>query len=167
MNGMRRSFLWIRSLTFYSGLFMLGLLTACAFPPSRSDVSPARFQFHLEASDLTSTNRQFTAVLPVSGSSIRVDRLPVFDSGDVVSVDLAEVALGACLRFRMNSAGARALYQLTAEKRGLRLVLLVEGNPVGVRVIDDVLADGMLFTFVEVPDADLPALVLRLQSAIR
>jgi len=125
-----------------------------------------RVQFHIEATSGTSAARQWVAVLPVSGSQIVLDKLPVFDGGDVLQVDLAEVPLGPCLRFAFKPTAARALYRLTVTSRGRRLVLVVDGLPVGVRVIDEVLEDGVLYTFVEKPDAELPELVNGLNAGL-
>lgn len=144
---------------------LLLALGGCRMMPRGA--APQRFQFHLEASSATRPDHQFVAVLPVSGARIAVSRLPVLDQGDVLQVDEAEVAMGPCLRLLLRPMAARALYQISVEHRGQRLVLMIDGEPRGVRVLDDVLADGVLFTFVEVPDAQLPEIVEGMRAALR
>jgi hypothetical protein len=97
--------------------------------------------------------------LPVSGVHVRVAPKPVITEYDITSVAEARVDLGNCLLFQLTPAASRDLYRLSAENIGRRLVLLINGRPLGARVIDRPLEAGMLLIFVEVPDASLPALV--------
>lgn len=148
------------------GLFgvLLGL-GGCLHPPGEGTVSSA--QFHLEGRSGLRAERATEVELPVSGVTLSVDPLPVLVLEDIAKVDLAEVDLGRCLRFEFRGPAARALYRISVEHRGSRLVLFFDGLPVGARVLETVIEDGVLFTFVELPDAALPALMEGLNDALR
>jgi len=97
--------------------------------------------------------------LPVSGVRVHTAPKPVITEFDLKSVSEARVDLGHCVVFHLAPAAARDLYRLTATNIGRRLVLLVNGEPIGARVIDGPVEAGLLFMFVEVPDANLADLV--------
>ncbi|HVU25266.1 MAG TPA: hypothetical protein VHE13_14150 [Opitutus sp.] len=139
---------------------LLSLLVAvgCATRASR-DYTPALARFFLEAP----SGDGAAATLPVSGVRIAIAPKPVITEFDVVNVEVAQVELGKCLMFQLTPAAARDLYRLTGSNQGRRLVLAVDGEPVGARLIDRPLENGTIFTFVERPDAELPALVARLK----
>ncbi|MFZ9682752.1 MAG: hypothetical protein ACO3DQ_06060, partial [Cephaloticoccus sp.] len=84
---------------------------------------------------------------------------PVLSEFDVAGVAEADVELGRCLAFRLTPGAARDLYRLSAAHLGSRLVLMINGQPVGARVLDRAIEGGVLFIFAELPDDALPALV--------
>lgn len=134
----------------------LGLLLAAC--QSRTDstrpLAVARFLIETDA------NRGAVEVtLPVSRVHVRVAPKPVLTEYDIVGVAEAKVDLGHCLLFQLTPAAARDLYRLSAQRLNHRLVLLVNGHPVGARVIDRPLEAGALLIFLEVPDASLPSFV--------
>ncbi len=147
-----------------SGMRILGLiafalgLVACQTKPQR-DYVPVVARFVIESD----AERTVELVLPVSEVKLRVMPKPVISEFDLVNVELAQVELGRCLRFQLSPAAGRDLYRLSAANQGRRLVLLLDDRPVGARVIDRPLEGGVLFIFVELPEAELPALVERLQ----
>jgi len=79
----------------------------------------------------------------------------------------AEVDLGRCALFRLSVPAGRDLYRLTAANISRRLVLVINGQAIGVRVIDRPIEGGMLFIFMEVPDAALSQLVADLNYTTR
>lgn len=101
--------------------------------------------------------------LPVSGVSITVNPRPVFVETDIVDASLVRVNLGWCLGMKFTPAATQDLYRLTAGSQGRRLVLTFNDQPAGARRIDEVLEQGVLLTFVEVEDVNLPPLVERLK----
>jgi len=103
-------------------------------------------------------------VLPVSGVAIRVSPKPVISEYDIVEAAVAEVDLGRCLALRLTGEAARDLYRMSVSQMGRRLVLLVNGRALGARVLDGAIEGGVLFVFVEVPDAELHALVLEINT---
>ncbi|MCC5807454.1 MAG: hypothetical protein JJU00_14110 [Opitutales bacterium] len=123
-------------------------------------------RFHLEASSMDERTRHVVPVaLPVSGTVIRINHFPVIVEEDVREVALARVDLGLCVVFALEPRAARALYRISTEHRGQRLVLLVDGEPLGARVLETVIDTGELFIFLEVDDDELPALVRSMRRA--
>jgi hypothetical protein len=104
-----------------------------------------------------------TIQLPVSRVLVNINPKPVLVEYDITDVEFAKVDLGWCLYFQFTPAAARALYQLTSANVGGRLVLTLNDTPVGARPIDQVIADGRLLTFVELPSDQLPPIAERLK----
>jgi hypothetical protein len=140
-------------------IFALMLFGGCATTPSH-DYTPAVARFYLESTDA----RSATITLPQSGVQVAVASQPVLTETDITNVEVAKVELGECLMFQLTSAATRDLYRLTGSNQGRRLVLTLNGMPLGARRIEQPLADGAVLIFVEVPDSDLPALVARLKK---
>lgn len=150
---------WRRSLAAaLLGLMCLGL-AACG---SRRAEPPLAARFYLEAA---ATEVSTPVVLPRSDVRIKVAPKPVLSEYDVVGVELAEVDLGRCLAFEFTPAAAEALFRLSRAHAGRRLVLLIEGEPVGARVLDESVEAGRLLMFVERSEAELPRLVARLKRS--
>lgn len=97
-------------------------------------------------------------VLPQSEVSILLSPRPIFAEFDIATVSVAQVELGRCLWFQLTPAAARDLYRFTAQAQGRRLVLVVDGQPLGARRLQGPLSDGVIAIFVEVPDGELPAM---------
>jgi hypothetical protein len=134
-------------------------VAGCQSPPVR-DGDPVVARFWLEAE----AGRTVEVALPVSETTIRVLARPVISEFDIVNVELARVELGLCLMFQMTPGAARDLYRLSASNQGRRLVLFLNDRPAGARVIERPIEGGVLYTFVELPDAELPALVQSLKQ---
>jgi hypothetical protein len=104
-----------------------------------------------------------TAQLPVSRTLVNINPKPVLVEYDIANVEFAKVDLGWCLFFQFNPAAARDLARLTTANMGGRLVLTLNDTPIGARLIDQVIADGRLLTFVELPSDQLPPVAERLK----
>ena len=131
------------------------LLAGCASKPRVPPESIVRVRFMLEAAD----NRSLSLELPRSGVRIAVNPQPVVTEFDVIEAAVAKVELGRCLMFRLTPSATRDLYRLTGTNQGRRLVLTVDGNPLGARRIEAPIADGTIFVFAELPDEALAKLV--------
>ncbi len=132
------------------------LLSGGCLSTPKTVEAPAVARFVVEAGD---GQPGVVLTLPVSGVSVRVQPKPVISEFDVASVAEAQVELGRCLAFRFTPGAARDLYRLSASHLGSRLVLVINGQPVGARVLDRAIDGGVLFIFAELPDDALPALV--------
>jgi hypothetical protein len=144
------------SVWFAIGLAAMGLgLAGCQAGKSTPGLGVPRASFFLEAPDGQGT----PIVLPKSGVWIDVNRQPVFTPSDIINIEIAQVELGQCLMFQLTPTAARDAYRLTGSHQGRRLVLAIDGVPLGARRIDAPIADGIVFVFVEVPDSALPELV--------
>ncbi len=142
---------------------LVGLLLLSSGCQTRSDeleyTSVARF---LIESD--SAKGAIQVMLPISGVSLRVAPKPVVTEFDLRQVVEAEVEMGRCVLFQLSPAASRDLYRLTASNIGRRLVVVINGEPLGARMIDRPLEAGTLFIFLEVPDESLPGLVENLNA---
>jgi len=107
-----------------------------------------------------------TAVLPKSGTTINIQADPIVTEFDIRNVELVKVDRGMALLLQVDGKGARDLYRASVTNMGGRIVLMVNGNPIGARRIDGAIPDGNLYTFVEVDDAELEQLVLDLRRSL-
>ena len=139
---------------------VLGLLFAagCQSPPP-PDYSPTLARFFLENPSGAVGMR-----LPQSGVQLAVAPKPVLTEFDFVDVAVAQVELGRCLMFQLTPAAARDLYRLSVPNQGRRLVLVVNGVPLGARRIDRPLDDGAVLVFAEVADEALLSLANNLRK---
>lgn len=144
------------------GLFIAALVLAgCRTAGPVIGYQPMSPRFFLEAAG----EGALTVTLPKSRVRVAVNAQPVLTEGDILDVALAQVELGKCLVFQVTPAAARDLYRLTASHQGRRLVLTLDGSPLGARRIDGPLVDGLVFVFVELPDEVLPKLVENLKKS--
>lgn len=129
-------------------------------PVAQALDQPLVARFYLEAKP----GEQGTQVqMPVSKVQLVVNPKPVLVEYDIANLEFAKVSLGWCLYFQFTPAAARDLYRLTAANPRRRLVLMLNDTPVGIRPIDQVISDGVLLTFVELPDEELPPVVERIR----
>lgn len=126
--------------------------------PSPLD-EPLVARFYLEARPGTAG---VSMKLPVSKITLQVNPKPVLVEYDIVQVGLVRVDLGWCLQFQLTPAAARDLYRLSASNLNRALVLTFNDTPIGARRVDQVIADGVVLIFVEVPEEDLPPLAEQL-----
>ena len=138
--------------------FLLGgalLLAGCQHRRApEAPTAVARFLIETETDSAA-----VVVTLPTSGVRVRAVPKPVITEFDLTGVVEVQVDLGRCLLFQLTPAATRDLYRLSAQNLGRRLVLLINGQALGVRVIDRPLEAGMLFIFLEVPDSELKTMV--------
>ena len=135
------------------------LLAACSTtegPGFEYDRSIARFHFEADQGTI--------ATLPVSGARIQVSPNTAITEFDIVDVQIVEVELGRCLAFSLTRRAARAFYQESANNLGRRLVLIIDGRPIGVRRVNAPIADGVVYIFLEVPDSSLDGISMNLKG---
>jgi hypothetical protein len=146
------------------GVLAAFFLAACQSSPPKSVAAAAEplvARFYLE----TRPDEAGVPVqLPQSGVTLNVGPKPVIVESDVVSAEVVQVELGRCLMLQLTPAAARDLYRLSVSAIGRRLVLSLNGTFLGARRIEQALPDGIILVFVEVPDAELPALAARLKQ---
>ena len=154
----------LRNVCQTTGIMSLGLLVALGAGCATTDLDyePKVTRFFIESNPREGHSQAM--VLPLSKVSIPVNPKPVLSELDVVGVDLVRVDLGLCLSFKLTAAAARDLYRLSVNNLGQRLVLTINGYPVGVRLMDSPLSFGEVLIFVEIPDDQLDQLVADLQG---
>jgi len=149
------------SLFAFALLIFAALGSGCASwtkPPPQ----PGAYAWFLLEAD--ASQEGFPLVLPVSDVAIRVAPKPVISEFDIVEAAVVEVDLGRCLGLRLTGEAARDLYRMSVSQMGRRLVFLVNGRALGARVLDGAIEGGVLFVFVEVPDAELHELVREINT---
>jgi len=107
-----------------------------------------------------------TAVLPLSGTQIPLQREPLVSEFEIANVELVKVDMGMALLIQLTEKGARALYRGSVSNNGGRVVLTVNGNPIGARRLSGAIEDGNLYTFVEIDDEELGQLVLDIRQTL-
>lgn len=132
----------------------------CQSPSSR-DHEPVLAQFLLEAPAEMRGAR--VVQLPRSGVQIVTAPVSVLTEIDVRNVELVKVDLGLCLMFEFTPDGSRALMRLSGSNLGRRLVVALNGQPFGARMLDGPILDGRLLIFVELEDAELTATAVNLK----
>lgn len=141
-------------------LVVFGLVGGCGSSPAPKDYTPTAARFFLESGSGDGT----PVALPQSGVRLTVNSRPVIAETDIVNVELVQVDLGKCLLFQLTPAASRDFYRLSVTHQGRRLVVLIDGVPLGARRIDGAIMNGGIYVFVEVPDAALPTLVENLKK---
>jgi hypothetical protein len=142
----------------------VALLVCVAFgcqSASKPRDKPTQARFFLEAGSGEGTS----VLLPQSGVQVTVNSKPVITEGDIVNVELVQVELGKALMFQLTPTASRDFYRLSGTHQGRRLVLVVDGETLGARRIDGAIMNGVVFVFVEIPEAAMPALVENLKKS--
>lgn len=157
---------WTRGRKLLFGLTALATFAAvclagCRSAPEPKDYTPVVARFFLESA----TGDGTPLTLPQSGVRVAVNPKPVIAEGDVVNVELVQVDLGKCLLFQLSTSAIRDFYRMTVTHQGRRLVLVLDGEALGARRIDGPITNGVLYVFVERPDAELPVLVQNLKKS--
>ena len=155
---------WSRFALGLAALLIAVIGTGCA---SRKPPEPMFIaRFHLETSPNLPAPWAVPMVLPRSEISLAVVRNPVLTEADLANVELVQVDLGLCLLFQFTENGARQLFQVTGGAMGRRLILAVNGQPIGVRVIDAPVMNGQWLTFTELDDDAVTQLAVDLKRSI-
>lgn len=139
---------FVRFALLVAALHLVGCQTAKTLP---EDFIKARFTLETHSADTYAA----LVTLPVSQVRIRVLSESILSEYDYASIELAKLELGNCLLFTLKPAAARELYRISVGNQGKRLVLLLNGQPMGVRRIDGPIADGRVYVFVEAADEAL------------
>lgn len=126
------------------------------------DAEFTRARFFLE--DVSRDGYSAAVTLPVSRVQIPIEGDAIVSEYDYFSIEVADVDLGRCLSFTLKPAAARAFYQISVGNQGKRLVLVVNGEPLGVRKINGPISDGKIFVFLEVDDDRLMELATKLKE---
>lgn len=136
-------------------------LAGCQSTKPPTDYKPTWARFFLESASGDGT----PVTLPQSDVRLMVNSKPVLTEGDILNVEVVQVDLGKCLMFQLSPSATRDFYRMSVSHQGRRLVLVVNDNTLGARRIDGAITNGAIFVFVEVPDAELPALVENLKKS--
>jgi hypothetical protein len=148
-----------------AGVLLCALLTlvgcSSTSKPEEREVKPVIVRFFLQA---LPGEDAVTLTLPVTRAAVNVNPKPVLTEYDITTVSLARVERGWCLVFKLTLAAQRDFHRMSVARQGQQLAVTFNGQPVGALRLDRVVSDGNLPIFVEVPDAELPALADRIRK---
>jgi len=154
------------SIALFGALLVLFLTGACRDKTSLDGVTVPRLMIESRGVGGYSGPPSDLLNLPVSGTAVSVEREPLISEFEITNVELVKVDLGMALLLQVSGEGSRKLYRASVSRMGGRIVLTVNGKPIGARRIDSAISDGNFFTFVELPDDELEALVVDLKESI-
>lgn len=105
-------------------------------------------------------------VMPKSGTLIKVMKEPLVNEFEIVNAEMVKVELGMALSLQLSDRAARNLYRASVVNTGNRVVVTINGNPVGFRRLDGAIIDGNFYSFVEMNDTALGELVIDLKESL-
>ena len=128
-------------------LFLLSslILGGC----SSSDVKLTTF--YVASMKGVHTGRAYkSVVMPFTGTRLIMNTQPIFYTGDISKAQVAEVTMPTGekiqgFNFILNENGMRKLTNATASNIGSYIVMMYDGKPVGLRIIDEVMTSGSIF----------------------
>ncbi len=126
----------LRHLPWLSALLIWTILSGCnttAFSSSDSkDYRPMLVQFNLESRD---DSEELAQPLPISHIRVPMNPKAVLLAQDILGAMAVPTEHGTWLTFRLTSAATRDFYTTSMKNKSLRLVLSVNGVPIGVTTI--------------------------------
>lgn len=143
-------------------------LAALVFPGCKSMEieNPHVPTIYLEASVSVPGDEHPFVTLPVSGTKVRVFSQPLFDPMDIIRIEMVQVDRGLAVRYLLTPKASRQMIRTSVDNIGYRFVFFDNELPIGARMIDGVINDGILYTFLEVPDEELPELVAEMNRTL-
>jgi hypothetical protein len=142
-------------------MFALLGVAGCNTSTKKKDYIPTVARFLMESDQADA----FTSItLPISGVRIAVNNKPVVTEFDITGVQLAQSDLGKFLVFSLTRDATRDIYRVSTTNQGRRLVLYINGEPVGARLIDRPFDTGTIAIFIAVPEETLPDLIKNLNA---
>jgi hypothetical protein len=136
-------------------------LAGCNSKTEKKDFDTVIARFLIEADE---GDAFATVTLPVSGVQIAVNNRPVVTEFDFTGVQLAKSDMGQFLVFMLTPDATRDVYRVSASNQGKRLVLFINGIPVGARMIDRPFNTGAITVFAAIPESELPKLVKNMDA---
>lgn len=138
-------------------------LVSCQTPEPPRDYDPIVPRFLVE---VRAGEQGLPARLPYSGVMVEVNPKAFFAEFDVAAVELVRAELGPSLLFQLNPDAAREFYRFSLSNRGRRLVLTLNGQPVGIRSIDQPVGNGILVFFPEIPQERLAQILIDMRKTL-
>ncbi|MDR3317588.1 MAG: hypothetical protein LBS71_02150 [Puniceicoccales bacterium] len=142
-------------------LFLNGCQTAKNLP--KSD-----FHFYIESNE-TSANALWirTATMPVSDLKINICPYPALLAKDVEFAQLIPSNVGQCILFKFTHPASVMLYQLSVESVGRKIVLIFNGQPIGLSMpINSTIMDGTLAIFPEINEDELKSVIKEINDTV-
>ncbi len=115
-------------------------------------------RFFIETSERFPESHRNEITLPYSEANIIIDPRVQIGEWDIHHVDVFEAELGKAIAVHLMPDAARDVRMLSYNNQGRRLVLMVNGYPVGAKQINRGIENGVIFMYLEQPDEDLEEL---------
>jgi hypothetical protein len=155
----------MRRFPFLPGLL---LLSALVFVGCRSTTIeyPHLPTVFLEAGNTFPGQTNPVVTLPVSRTEFRIFDKPLYDPTDIIRIEMVRVDRGLAVRYLLTPSASRDLMRTSVDNIGYRLVFFDNNDPIGARMIDGSIENGMIYTFLEVPDEEVPELVTEMNRTL-
>jgi hypothetical protein len=144
-----------RLLVGVTGALVALALASCQ---SQSEKPPKDFvdvQFNLESlQGVPGASPEF----PLSKQHIAYDDDPSLIGREIGGMKIQATEMGSRTVFSLTEDGRRDLYRLSTTHQGQRLVVTINGKPLGVTTMAGPISDGKLSFYLELSDVDLPEL---------
>lgn len=145
----------------FAALLVSVLLASCrTTAPDRAP--PAEIALYVESG--RGDRREY--VLPQSGVTVTCGTTPVVTNGGVAHAGVAQLELGKALLLELTKAGLERLQGELAATQAARVVVVVNGSPIGVFRTDPAPSVASLVVFVELSEDELSDVVETLKPAL-
>jgi len=144
-------------------LAMVSVLVGCR---SVSIDNPHLPTIYLEARGSGHQDQNPLVTLPISETKVQVPARPVFTPNDIIRIEIVQVDRGLAVRYLLTPNASRQLIRTTVDNIGSRFIFFNNVEPIGLRQIDGVINDGILYTFLEIPDEEIPDMVAEMNRTL-
>tara|TARA_R100000027_G_scaffold66167_2_gene61624 strand:- start:13649 stop:14140 length:492 start_codon:yes stop_codon:yes gene_type:complete len=150
----------------FSSILIGLLLILVAGCRSTSIENPHVPTIYLEAGGSVPGSENPYVTLPKSGTKLRFFGRPIFGPLDIIRIEMVQVDRGLAVRYLMTPSANRELIRTSGDSVGYSFIFFDNDSPIGARKIDGMIEDGVLYTFLEVDDEDLPELVSEMNRTL-
>ncbi|UPA28197.1 MAG: hypothetical protein LW808_002720 [Verrucomicrobiota bacterium] len=147
---------------------ILWAIVLCAGCRTARDLPQTDFQFFIEQSPRTGgLIWSHRLQLPISKLQMPVCAQPILLASDIAHVSRSESNLGPCLIFHLRQRAMIQFCQLVMEGIGRKIVLCVNGQPLGVSSpLQSENFEGTITIFPEVADTQIDVLIKELNNTL-
>ncbi len=143
---------------------VLALASGCQTRRADRDFVPHLARVFVEVSDHMPPSQSVETVLPMSRTRIAVRGRPILLEEDVLQAGQIQTDLGPALVLVLTPQAGRDLMRASSSHLGRRMVLTINGVPIGARHVDRIMDEGVISFYVEIDDDEVPQLVENIQK---
>ena len=85
---------------------------------------------------------------------------------DIIRIEMVQVERGLAVRYLLTPSASRQLRRTSGDAIGYSFIFFDNQSPIGARKIDGMIDDGILYTFLDVSDEDMPQLVIDMNRTL-
>ncbi len=139
-----------------TGILLVAILAGTGCRSMRDGNFPHHVaRFYIETSERFPEAHREEVTLPYSETTIVIDPRSQLAEWDIDRVEVYDAELGKAVAFVLTPEAARDIRMLSYNNRGRRLVLKLNGVPVGAKRIYRGIENGVIYMYLEQPDEDL------------